>query len=43
MMSHELLNHRLILNPEAVVSAGNNINDEVNRIIDGILSEVDAP
>lgn len=42
-MSHELLNHRLILNPEAMVSAGNNITEEVNKIIDGILADVEAP
>lgn len=42
-MSHELLNHRLILNPEAMVSAGNNITEEVNKIIDSILADVEAP
>lgn len=42
-MSHELLNHRLILNPEAMVSAGNNIIEEVNKIIDSILADVEAP
>ena len=42
-MSHELLNHRLILNPEAMVSAGNNIAEEVNKIIDSILADVEAP
>lgn len=42
-MSHELLNHRLILNPEAVISAGNNISEEVDKIIDGVLSKVEAP
>lgn len=42
-MSHELLNHRLILNPEAVISAGNNVSEEVDKIIDGILSKVESP
>ncbi len=42
-LSHELLNHRLILNPEAVISAGNNISEEVDKIIDGVLSKVEAP
>ena len=42
-MSHYLLNHRLILNPEAMVSAGNNITEEVNKIIDSILADVEAP
>ncbi len=42
-MSRELLNHRLILNPEAMVSAGNNVIGEVNSIIDSVVSRVVPP
>lgn len=42
-LSRELLNHRLILRPEAMIENGNDVLGTLNRIIDEIISEVDTP
>ena len=42
-LSRELLNHRLILRPEAMIENGNDMLGSLNRIIDEIISEVDTP
>ncbi len=42
-MSRELLNHRLILRPEAMIENGNDVIGTLNNIIDRVISEVDTP
>ncbi|MCL4329333.1 MAG: MoxR family ATPase [Candidatus Thermoplasmatota archaeon] len=42
-MSSELLNHRLILNSEAIIEAGSDLPSTVNGIIDEAVSSVRAP
>ena len=42
-MSRELLNHRLILRPEAMIENGNDVMGTLNKIIDQVILEVDTP
>ena len=42
-MSRELLNHRLILRPEAMIENGNDVMGTLNRIIDQVILEVETP
>lgn len=42
-ISRELLNHRIILRPEAMMENGNNVTDTVNRLIDRVIGEVETP
>ena len=42
-LSNEMLNHRLILNSEAIIEAGSQINTVVESIIQSTLAEVKAP
>lgn len=39
----EILNHRIILKPEAIIESGADVATSVNRIIKGIVSEVESP
>ena len=42
-LSNEMLNHRLILNSEAIIEAGSQIKTVVESIIQSTLAEVKAP
>ena len=42
-ISRELLNHRIILKPEAMMENGNSVIETVNRLIDRVIGEVDTP
>ena len=43
MIAYELLNHRLILNSEAVIEAGPDLQKFIARMIDGFVSSVKVP
>jgi MoxR-like ATPase len=42
-LSNEMLNHRLILNSEAIIEAGSQMNTVVENIIESTLAQVKAP
>lgn len=42
-LSRELLNHRIILKPEAIIENGSDIMSTVYNIIDNVVSEVETP
>jgi MoxR-like ATPase len=42
-MAHELLNHRLILRPEALVDSADNPVEAAYKVIDEVMAEVEPP
>lgn len=42
-LSRELLNHRLILRPEALLDGGGDAYSVVTRVIDSVMSQVESP
>ncbi len=42
-LSRELLNHRLILRPEALLDGGGDAYGVVTRVIDSVMSQVESP
>lgn len=42
-LSHELLNHRIMLRPEALLENGGDAISVVNKVIDRVVSQVETP